>query len=107
MANVPYSAVPDVSPDAKAPDDNQRIEASPAAFGATIAQGAEKFGAGAIDLTKFWGKVQAQDASNNAEKEASDLLVKAKSLEGKDALDAQQSTLKDLDAIREKYRSQL
>ena len=108
MAQVGYNGgVDDVQPDSRPPDDYQRIEANPSSFGGAIAQGAEKAGAGAVDLSKFWGKVQAQDASNNAEKEASDLLVHAKSLEGQDALDSQQSVLKSLDAIREKYRGGL
>ena len=108
MAQVPYNGgIADAQPDARPPDDTQRIEANPSSFGGAIAQGAEKAGAGAVDLSKFWGRVQSQDASNNAEKEASDLLVHAKSLEGQDALDAQQTIFKNLDAIRDKYRKLL
>ena len=108
MAQVPYNGgIADAQPDARPPDDTQRIEANPSSFGGAIAQGAEKAGAGAVDLSKFWGRVQSQDASNNAEKEASDLLVHAKSLEGQDALDAKQTIFKNLDAIRDKYRNQL
>ncbi len=107
MAQVPYQPVSEVQPDATPPNDYQRVEANPSSFGGAIAQGAEKAGAGAIDLSKTWGRVQAQDAINNAEQDASNLLVHAKSLQGQDALDAQASLSKQLGDIQTKYRSQL
>ena len=108
MAQVNYSpGSNEVQPDAAPPNDYQRVDATPAAFGGQLAQATEKAGAGALDLSKFWGKIQAQDAGNNAEKEASDLLVHAKSLEGQDALNSQSAILKQLDDIKAKYRGQL
>ncbi len=108
MAQVPYAGgTADVQPDAAPPDDYQRIEANPSSFGGAIAQGAEKFGAGATDMSKFWGHVQADDASNNAQKEASDLAEHIRTLQGQDALDAQKGAYKSLDDIYTKYRNQL
>lgn len=107
MAQDPYNPVASVEPNAAPPDDFQHIQATPASFGGDIATGVQKAGAGAVDLSKFWGKVQSQDASNNAEKEASDLLTQTKMLQGQDALDAQPKVLASLDAIRQKYRDQL
>ena len=108
MAQVPYAGgTADVQPDATPPDDYQRIEANPSSFGGAIAQGAEKLGAGATDMSKFWGHVQADDASNNAQKEASDLAEHIRTLQGQDALDAQKGAYKSLDDIYTKYRNQL
>jgi len=108
MAQVPYAGgADDVQPDARPPDDYQHIEANPSSFGGAIAQGAEKAGAGAVDLSKFWGHVQADDASNNAQKEASDFAEHIRSLQGQDALDAQKSANTTLDSIYAKYRNQL
>lgn len=108
MAQVPYGGgVPEDTPNAAPPDDYQRVEATPASFGGLIAQGAEKAGAGAVDMSKFWGHVAANDASNNAQREASDLAEHIRTLQGQDALDAQQGAYKSLDGIYTKYRNQL
>ncbi len=108
MARVNYNpGSNEVQPDATPPNDYQNVHATPDQFGAQIGQAAQKFGADALDLSQYWGKIQALDASNNAEKDASDLATHVRSLEGQDALDAQQSSLKSLDDIRQKYRGQL
>ncbi len=108
MARVNYNpGSNEVQPDATPPNDYQNVRATPDQFGAQIGQAAQKFGADALDLSQYWGKIQAQDVSNNAEKDASDLVTHVRSLEGQDALDAQQSSLKSLDDIRQKYRGQL
>lgn len=65
MARVDYSGVPDVSPDLQAPDDYQHVEASPNAFGAQLAQGAEALGGAALDTSKFYGQVAADNGVNN------------------------------------------
>lgn len=65
MAKVDYTGVPDATPELQAPDDLQHVEASPASFGAPVAQGLEKAGAGAMDAVTFYGKVAADDATNN------------------------------------------
>lgn len=108
MAQVPYQGgVPQVSPDATPPNDYLRAEARPEEFGGLIAQGLEKAGAGATDLNKFWNHIQANDASNNAEKEASALADQISNLQGRDRLAAQDDAYKQLDAIRDKYKGQL
>jgi GH24 family phage-related lysozyme (muramidase) len=108
MAQVPYQGgVSDVQPDARPPDDYLHVDASPAAFGGAIGQGLEKAGAGALDLGKFWGNVQAQDASNKAEKEMAAVAAHVSTLEGQDALDAKDASLKQIDDITTKYAANL
>lgn len=58
-------------------------------------------------MSKFWGHVQADDASNNAQKEASDLAEHVRTLQGQDALDAQKTAYDSLDKIYAKYKNQL
>lgn len=60
-----------------------------------------------MDVSKFWGHVQANDASNNAQKEASDLAEHIRTLQGQDALDAKDGAYKSLNGIYQKYRNQL
>ena len=108
MAQVPYQGgVSDVQPDARPPDDYLHVDASPAAFGGAIGQGLEKAGAGALDLSKYWDKVQAQDASNKAEQEMAAVATHVSTLEGQDALDAKDASLKKLDDITTKYAANL
>ncbi len=65
MAQVPSDAgIPDVAPDAAPPDRYQRIDASPNKFGAQIGQGLEQLGSGAKTAGEFFGKVAADDATN-------------------------------------------
>ena len=108
MAQVPYNPVADVQPDARPPDnDYQRIEATPASFGGLIAQGGEKAGQGALDLSKFWGNVQAQDAGNKAEKEGAAYAEYVKSLQGQDRLNEESQSAQKLEAIRQKWKDQV
>jgi hypothetical protein len=74
MARVPYSGVPEETVQVGAPDDLQREQASPAAFGGGIAQGLEKVGAGALDAAKFYGQVAADDGTNNTLQQVTNIL---------------------------------
>lgn len=67
MAQVAYNqgAGPDVEPTVSAPDDYQHIQASPNAFGAALAQGAEKFGAGLLQANDFYNQSAADQGTNN------------------------------------------
>lgn len=65
MAKEDYTGVPDATPELQAPDDYQRVEASPAAFGAGLAQGESAAGQGAFKLADFYGQVAADSATNN------------------------------------------
>ena len=66
--------VASVTPDATPPHDYQQISSSPDSFGAQIAQGEEKLGAGATKASTFFGQVVADDASNNFQDYATKLL---------------------------------
>jgi Transglycosylase SLT domain len=64
VSDVPYSPVPSVAPDARPPDDYQRIAVKPEQFGASIARGLQQAGQGAENAGKFFGQVAADDVSN-------------------------------------------
>jgi hypothetical protein len=74
MARVNYEGVPDVQPQVQASNDYERIEANPNEFGAPIAQGAEKLGQGLLQASQFYGKVAADNATNNFLEEKEKLL---------------------------------
>ncbi len=74
MAQVNYQGSPEVAPPLQAPQDLQNIEASPASFGAGVAQGLGQAGEGAIDASKFFGQVSADNATNNFLTERSKIL---------------------------------
>jgi hypothetical protein len=76
MAQVPYSeGVSTVAPEATTPNDYQSSSAAtPDAFGAELAQGGEKLGQGMFTSAQFFGKVAADDASNQFQDYATKLL---------------------------------
>lgn len=75
MSNVPYDGSgPTVAPDTRAPDDFQRIDASPDAFGAAIGRGLQQFGAGVEQAQKFQGQVRGDDAYNTYADQANKIL---------------------------------
>jgi hypothetical protein len=65
VARTDYTGVPTVEAPIDQPNDQLRIDASPASFGAPIAQGAEALGQGAMDQAKFYSQVAADHATNN------------------------------------------
>lgn len=65
MPRIDYSGVPTTEAPLEAPNDYQHIDASPNAFGAAAAQGAEAAGQGAVDASKFYGQVAAANGTNN------------------------------------------
>ena len=108
MAQTPYAGgVADVQPDTRAPDDYQKVQATPGAFGAAIAKGGAELGQGAEKAGQFWGQIQTDDASNNYQKEASALAEHIRTLNGQDALNAQAGVNDQLDALYAKYKGQL
>jgi hypothetical protein len=66
--------VPQVAPSTSVPDDYQHIDARPEAFGAGLAEGAQAMGQGLIDTSKFYGRVAADNATNNTLKQVGDIL---------------------------------
>ncbi len=108
MASVPYNnGVPEVAPDARPPDDYQRIQSSPDDFGGAIARGGEKLAAGLHTAGEFWGQVQTDGVLNDSMKDLNDLTERAKSLQGQEALDQQSSIQQQKDQIIENARSKL
>lgn len=67
MARVPYQGTQETAPELAAPNDYQRIEASPNSFGAQVGQGLEALSAGALDASKFYGEVAADEGFNNVQ----------------------------------------
>lgn len=75
MANVNYNeGVPSVAPDVISGNDYSSVRATPDSFGGQIAQGEEKLGQGAFNSAQFFGKVAADDASNQFQDYATKLL---------------------------------
>src|ERR1700761_9595297 len=112
MAQVNYNqGVSEVAPSEDAPNDYNNNRASPQAFGAGIGQGEEALGQGAQVAGKFFGKVAADDASNNYQDFATKLLhgdpnktnpdgtpdTGYLGLKGRAALDARPGVQKQLD----------
>src|SRR4051812_22796220 len=74
-AQLAYSGVPSVEPEAKPPDSYQRSSAAtPEAFGAAIGRGVEQLGAGAEKAGKFFGQVAADNAANDFQDFSTKLL---------------------------------
>lgn len=74
MAKVDYDPVPSATPELQAPDDYQRVQASPTSFGAPLAEGAEAVGQGALKASDFYGQVAADNSTNNFLQERTKLL---------------------------------
>jgi len=83
MANVPYTAGqgPEVGPASQAPDDYQRVQANPSAFGGQIAQGMQALGAGAakasdnfFDINALYQQAAKDDQINSAYDASTKLL---------------------------------
>lgn len=75
-AQVPYNeGVATVTPEASTPNDYlSSSAATPAAFGGQLAEGAQKLGQGAVTSAQFFGRVAADDASNQFQDFATKLL---------------------------------
>lgn len=77
MAAVPYSGVPEQSGTTRPPDVSQTpraVASSPASFGGGAAEGAEALGRGALQASDFFGKVAAEDASNQYQEGVNKIL---------------------------------
>jgi hypothetical protein len=107
MAQVPNSNVQDVLPDARPPDDYQRVQSSPADFGGSIAQGMEQFGKQTSAAAQHWGEIQVDDLTNNYQRQSNDLVENYKKLRGSDALNAQESVKDQLYTLYDKTKNQL
>ncbi len=102
MAKVPYSeGVPFAQPAATPPRDSYDIQANPGQFGGLLAQGAENAGAGLLSLSKFYDQTAAQQAVNNYQDQANEVLKSFKGLRGQDAMNAQDGTLARLAELGE------
>jgi len=64
MATVPYSGLPQVSPEEKAPDVYQRLSVNADMFGGGTARGLQAVGEGAVKASQYFGQVVADNASN-------------------------------------------
>lgn len=107
LAAVPYNPVPDVAPQEAAPADTLRVNPTASSFGGAIAQGAEQLGAGATKAGQFFGQVAADQASNNFQQQASELVTNYKALKGQAAIDARPQVEKNLDDLLSSTRSNL
>lgn len=126
MANVNYDqGVPQVSPDTRMPDDYQHLRADPDAFGAALAHGGERLGAGLSTAGQFYGQVAADDGANNYIDAVNKVLhgdptkkVKAPDgsevpdpgymgLQGAAAMRAYPDVAKQLKELREQFRGQM
>lgn len=97
MARIDASGIPEVAPQASAPDDYEHEQASPGAFGGQLAQGIEAIGQGLTQTSKDWGEVQTDGALNSAMTAVNQHLDQFKTLRGAQALDAQQGTNESID----------
>ena len=108
MAEVPYQAGQEaVTPASAPPDDYQRIQTSPAAFGAGIAKGVQSVGQGASEIGNFWGEVQVDGQLNTTQEKLNALVTHIKTLQGQDALDAQKGALDQVKQIINEGKSGL
>lgn len=131
MADLSAALVPSVAP-AGLPDDYQHVRADASSFGAEIARGTEKLGAGfdkasdnAFSISQFYGKVAVDDQINEV-MTGSDRIrrgdpsrsipgpdgrpepdVGYMGLQGRAALEAREPTEKALDGLIEKARGNL
>jgi hypothetical protein len=102
MARVPYDqGLPFAEPAAAPPRDSYDIQANPGQFGGLLAQGAENAGSGLLSLSKFYDQTAAQQAVNNYQDQANEVLKSFKSLRGQDAMNAQDGTLTRLKELGE------
>lgn len=132
MADLSSALLPSVAPETRAPESYQRISANPEAFGASIAKGVEKLGAGldkasdnAFAVSAFHEKVNADYEGNNFTDAHDKILYgdPAKvtvgpdgqqvrdsgymGLQGRSASDAREATLAALKDRREEGRANL
>lgn len=74
MARSDYAGVPDQTPQLEAPNDYQRVDATPASFGAQVAQAGQSVGANLMKASDFYGEVAADNGVNNAIQQATRIL---------------------------------
>ncbi|HXA22751.1 MAG TPA: hypothetical protein VNW90_10650 [Acetobacteraceae bacterium] len=124
---MPYSPVPTVAPTTQAPDDYQRIDAQPGAFGAQIGAATQQLGktgeaAGAtgteaaVGWQTLYNNVATDHAFNDFQKHTNDVLYGDPndpskpgyySLHGQAAVDARPGVLQELDTARTGIRTGL
>ena len=99
---------PSVQPDEELPRRARfDVNASPAAFGGLVAQGEEKFGAGAQEAGQFFGQVAADQATNNFVQEATQIRGDFSNLRGQEAMTAWPEVQQKLNDAFEKNRADL
>lgn len=104
MANVNYDqGVPQVSPDARMPDDYQHLRADPDSFGGAIARGGEKLGAGITQFVDHYGQVAKDEGMNQIRDMQNKLLYGDPKLgpDGKPQVDANGAPVMDGGYLRE------
>ena len=115
MARVPYSGVQETTPELQAPQDYQRVEASPASFGAPLAQGLQEAGQAGLKLSDFYQQTAADNAINNYIQKSTSILRGDPQtgqqgyfqLNGADAMSAYKGTSEDLDEALQETRGSL
>ncbi len=118
MARVPLEIGPSVAPAATAPDDYQRIDASPAAFGgmigaaqqqagAKISQGAGQLASADLYLQNLHNEAVGNEAFNALADGISKVQAGYLSTNGRDAVVGLQGALSGMDATRKQISSQL
>ena len=128
MARVPLQGVPDVPIASAPPEDYERIQSSPADFGALTGQAEQKFGADlgqaankgadvALMFQQRYNEVAGDDAMNNFMKQGDQLTYGNPNdpaapaglyqLRGSDALRAGPQVANQLSDLRDQIREQL
>ena len=128
MAQVTPQITGSIAPDATPPQDYQRVDSSPAAFGALVGQGMQRLGAGAVEagnagldvalmaqqrhnqvagdngINQFQSYIQDRTFGNNKDPNAPKGLY---TLTGSDALEAGPDVVKQLEQKRQEIKDSL
>lgn len=74
MAREDYTGVPEVQAQLEAPNDYQRVDATPASFGGQAAEGLGDLGQGVMKASEFYGQVAADNGTNNTLQQVTSIL---------------------------------
>lgn len=115
MAQILFTPTLAVEPRPAPPSDYQNIQTAPQQFGAGVAAGEEKLGAGLSTASHFFGEVAADQATNGWQDETTKILYGDPAsgkpgyyaLKGQAAMDEQPRVSAQIQQLRNQYRGQL
>jgi hypothetical protein len=107
MAHIAFAPSPDVEPRPAAPPDYQQIQTNPREFGAGIAAGEERLGAGLTQAGQLYGEIASDDQANHVLGSIDDLTMHLRSLQGKDRMDAYPKIKAQIDQLYQQGRANL